>query len=522
MRESIKRVEPVDQHLNLIWTQPVPGDADLETVCDALASLIGRHESLRTRYDVDDAGRPRQEVIGQGTMVVDVHEVGRDGLDEAVTGAAKKFREDRYDLARVPLLRATVLTQDDRPRLMVMGMSHMVTDGWGLGRIRKELSAFLDPRSRGLPATDAVVWQPSDQLRYERTSSAQEQSARALDYLADRFRDFPATMFWRSHERVEQPRYWSGRLDSPSLLAAAAAIYKSHRVTPSSSIFAAFSLVVARLTCHDESRMFVVHSNRNQRNMHSVANYSQTLPVGVDTRNKSFWGVMKDAHRALLNAYRYASYPPDEQLRVRAEAERSRGIRIAEDCVYNPGWALTGPQLEKHVESGSKLDEILSRPSSFSWGEGADRGLVMYLATSPNRLALTADTKFVAPERFETLLRLVEGLLLRGAKEDFDPDEALAHCGEERPGDGWVFVDGCWVSIEATRAMVAQATGAASVELTTVPGTGGGVLLSARMSGDASVNVEETRRRCLEVLPRWRGAMVPHRFSGTGVPARGQ
>lgn len=513
MRESIKRIEPVDQHLNLTWTQAVPEGIGLEAVFDALVSLIDRHESLRTRYDVDDEGSPRQEVVGTGTFAVDVHEVGGDDLDALAAAAAQAFRERRYDLTRAPLLRATVFTRDDRPCLMVVGSSHMATDGWGLRQVRRELAAFMNPARKG-EAEDAA-WQPSDQREYERTPAMADHSARALDYFAAQFREFPSTMFWRRRQSVETPRYGSAVLDTPTLLAAAAAVYKTRRVTPSSALFAAFSLVVATLTCHDKSSMFVVHSNRNQRNRSSVANYSQTVPIGVDTRPGSFWDLMKDAHRAMLAAYRYATYPPLEQLRIRAEAGNARGIVIAEDCVYNPGWRMTGAQLERHAESGSSFDE----PSVFHWGEGADRGLLMYLATSPTSLHLIADTRFIAPEQFETVLRLVEGLVLRAAKEDFDPAELLGDWGLDRPDGEWAFVDGCWVSLAATRGMVAEATGAAAVGLTVAPGPAGRDLLTARLSGlDSSfftpaIDPEKAREQCLGVMPRWRSAMVPHSFT---------
>lgn len=514
MREAIRRVEPIDHHLNLAWSQEVPPGADLDTVCNALGALVSRHESLRTRYGVDDSGHPVQEVIGQGTFTVRIHELGTADLEDAASAAIQSLREQRYDLKQAPLCRATVIARDGQPRVLVIGLSHMVTDGWGARRIVDELTSFMDPSEVGAAGAPEVAWQPSDQIRYEQTQAALDRRDRSLDYLEGQFQKFPSTMFWQRRGKTEDPRYWSGSLDSPALLPAVAAMYRTHSVTPAPAILAAFSAVVGHVTCHDTCRMFVIQSNRNRRNMDSVANYSQTVPLGIALEGDSFWSLMKDTQSAMLNASRYAAYPPEKRFQLSEEIGERRGIRIAEDCVYNPQWWMTGPELAGQADSDDASTELLSRPGSFTWNKGADSGLVMYFGTSPTRLTITADTRFVAPEQFEPLLRLIEDIVVRGAREDFSPSEMLKRHPLEMPDHQWAFIDNCWVSLEATRGMVSEATGAEAVAIETVHDQSGRECLSARITGSGSeIDLAEVRRRCLAVLPRWRGAMVPHRLS---------
>ncbi|MFC3495854.1 condensation domain-containing protein [Glycomyces rhizosphaerae] len=514
MREAIRRVEPIDHHLNLAWSQEVPPGADLDAVCNALGALVSRHESLRTRYGVDGSGHPVQEVIGQGAFTVRIHELGTADLEDAASAAIQSFRDQRYDLKQAPLLRATVIARDGRPRVLVIGLSHMVTDGWGARRIVDELTGFMDPGEVGAAGAPEVTWQPSDQIRHEQTQAATNRRDRSLDYLEGQFQNFPSTMFWQRQGKTEDPRYWSGSLHSPALLPAVAAMYRTHSVTPAPAILAAFSAVVGHVTCHDTCRMFVIQSNRNRRNMDSVANYSQTVPLGIELNSDSFWSLTKDTQSAMLNASRFASYPPETRFQLSEDIGERRGIRIAEDCVYNPQWWMTGPELARLADSGDAAAELPARSGTFTWNKGADSGLVMYFGTSPTGLTITADTRFVAPEQFEPLLRLVEDIVVRGAKEDFSPSEMLERHPREIPDHEWAFIDNCWVSLEATRGMVAEATGAVAVDIETVRDQDGRECLSALISGSASeMSLGEVRTRCLAVLPRWRSAMVPHRLS---------
>jgi hypothetical protein len=322
-------------------------------------------------------------------------------------------------------------------------------------------------------------------------------------------------MFWQRRDAVEHPRYWSGRLDSPAITHAVAAIYASCGVTPSQSILAAFALAIGKATMNDTCCMFFIHSNRNRGNADSIANYSQTVPVEIDLKGDSFWNLMKTTRAVMFKAYQYASHPLQNRISAMRAAGDGRGISLAEDCVYNPQWWTDGQQPARLAADAAQINDPLEQPGTFSWNEGADRGLLMYLGTSPNRLTMTADTKFFAPDRFEPFLRSVENMLVRGAKEDFDPgDIRVGHA--ERPGDEWTFIDRCWVSLEATRGMVTEATGAEAVEIALAPGTDGRGLLTACISGSGpEMDYEDVRSRCLEVLPRWRNAMVPHRFTAS-------
>ncbi len=194
---------------------------------------------------------------------------------------------------------------------------------------RKEPAALLEPAAEGPAPAYAGAWRPSDRLRYERRPAAVRHGERCLAHHAEQFRNVPSAMFWGRRERAETPRYRSGGLRPPALLPAVAKIYKARGATPSSAIFTAFSVVIGEPTLHDGNSMFLIYSNGDRGNVRSVANCSQTAPIGVRLRTESFWGLLKDTHRAMLNACRHASYPP------RSSAGRKRPL---ETLAGSPSW----------------------------------------------------------------------------------------------------------------------------------------------------------------------------------------
>jgi hypothetical protein len=514
---GIKRVEPYEQHLNLVWIQSVPENAGLATVLSALESLLNKHETLRTRYHIDDFGHPKQEVIGKGKITVEIRDVDAEGVDPSNTAWAvwREFKNFHHDLARDFPVKVAVISQGNQPRLLVVGLSHIATDGWGVGRLREDLASFMDGGERCPENSVSTSWQPRDQLRYEQSPDALKRKSRTLEYLDTQFKKFPSTMFWWRRERSEQPRYWHGHLDSPALLPAVSKIYEAHKITPASAILAAFSVAIGCKACRNTCCLFVNYSNRDHRNVNSVANYVQSVPIEVDLAGSSFWRLMKAAHLAVLNSYKFAAYPHEERLELIRRVGNGRGIRIVEDCLFNSLWRLSGSDLKKQAHMDDRGVDLLAQPGAFNWKEGIDRGAIVYIETEPGSISLIADTKFVHPEEFEVILRLVESLLIRGAREDFNPNDLLVdHFLRRVPDPTWAYIDKCWINMEETQCLIAEVTGLEAVEAVAVSeGNGEDKILVAYLpEGRTKTELDKIRLRCLEALPRWRNAMVPHRF----------
>jgi hypothetical protein len=136
----------------------------------ALAALTDRHETLRTAFGVED-DEPVQLIsaaLAPAFAVVDLS--GLDpGRRDAEAGRGLAAEAERpFDLERPPLLRTTLLTLGPDDHRLLLTLHHIVTDGWSLGVLVRELLALyaagVEGRPAALPAlpiqyADFAAWQ---------------------------------------------------------------------------------------------------------------------------------------------------------------------------------------------------------------------------------------------------------------------------------------------------------------------------------------------------------------------------
>ncbi|MBJ6766255.1 non-ribosomal peptide synthetase, partial [Myxococcaceae bacterium JPH2] len=158
-----------------LYNVPLPlrleGDLDEAALHRGFEELVRRHESLRTTFRTD-AGQPVQDIHAE--MAVPMAHVDlRHVLDEAQrqAEAVRLATEDArrpFDLARGPLLRALLLKLQPREHVLLLTLHHIVSDGWSLGVLVREMSALYASFAQGRPSplpelpvqyADYAVWQ---------------------------------------------------------------------------------------------------------------------------------------------------------------------------------------------------------------------------------------------------------------------------------------------------------------------------------------------------------------------------
>ncbi|MFE2085322.1 non-ribosomal peptide synthase/polyketide synthase, partial [Streptomyces scopuliridis] len=149
---------------NVCGTLRLTGALDLPALRAAVAGLVARHEALRTTFETVD-GLGTQVVHDTMDVAVRTTEPGTDSELDAVLRAEAAAP---FDLAAGPLLRVLLATTDEDSHTLMLTMHHIVTDGWSMGVITRELSALYtgavraeDADLRPLPIQypDYAVWQ---------------------------------------------------------------------------------------------------------------------------------------------------------------------------------------------------------------------------------------------------------------------------------------------------------------------------------------------------------------------------
>ncbi|MFJ9034843.1 amino acid adenylation domain-containing protein, partial [Streptomyces sp. NPDC102274] len=158
---------PGGTEYNVVTTLRLTGTLDLPALRAAVSGLVARHEALRTTFDSAD-GRGVQKVHSELDVTVRIAQADGEAERDVLLRAEAAVP---FDLRTGPLLRALLVPEENAAPsswLLMMTLHHIVTDGWSMGVITRELSELYATALRGgdakLPALpvqypDYAVWQ---------------------------------------------------------------------------------------------------------------------------------------------------------------------------------------------------------------------------------------------------------------------------------------------------------------------------------------------------------------------------
>jgi amino acid adenylation domain-containing protein len=182
----LDQYEPGKATYNIPDAVRLRGPLDEHALEIALSSLVARHESLRTRF-VTEAGAPLRVIDPAKTFAL----VRVDAATErAVTDLVTEEALRPFDLAKGPLFRATLVRESPENYVLVLVMHHVVSDGWSMGVLTRELSSLYESERASLPsALPALAIQYADFAVWERGQS--EQLQLQISYWKGRLAELP-------------------------------------------------------------------------------------------------------------------------------------------------------------------------------------------------------------------------------------------------------------------------------------------------------------------------------------------
>ncbi|HEY0014798.1 MAG TPA: amino acid adenylation domain-containing protein, partial [Longimicrobium sp.] len=166
----IGRLEPRSAVYNIPVAWRLGGALDEAALEHALGEIVRRHEALRTVF-VEVDGSPVQVIARFGGFALPVEDLS--GLSEGDREAAVRRRAGEearraFDLSAGPLFRAALLRLGAEEHMLLLSMHHIVSDGWSMEVLYRELSAlygaYREGRTSPLPElpvqyADYAVWQ---------------------------------------------------------------------------------------------------------------------------------------------------------------------------------------------------------------------------------------------------------------------------------------------------------------------------------------------------------------------------
>jgi amino acid adenylation domain-containing protein len=122
------------------------GRLNREAFGRAIHRLVERHESLRTVFTEID-GNLRQRILSPESTGFDMIFTDLSQDNDSRTKAVEMAREEAvfpFDLRKGPLLRAQLLKLEEQEYVFLFTMHHIISDGWSMEVLIKEMLAFYE------------------------------------------------------------------------------------------------------------------------------------------------------------------------------------------------------------------------------------------------------------------------------------------------------------------------------------------------------------------------------------------
>jgi amino acid adenylation domain-containing protein len=148
----LDRLRPGLPVYNMPEALRLDGPLDVGALRSALNALVERQESLRTTFAEID-GEPRQ-VIGPASAFAlrEADVSGAPAPGAAARALAEAEATAPFDLASMPLFRATLVRMGPQAHLLLLTTHHIVSDAWSVGLMWRELGALYEAQVAGAAA----------------------------------------------------------------------------------------------------------------------------------------------------------------------------------------------------------------------------------------------------------------------------------------------------------------------------------------------------------------------------------
>src|SRR5690349_18330959 len=281
---------------NLPGAVRLTGRLNLPALEQAFASLVARHETLRTVFQrqVDDS---LQQVPATTPLLIeqlDFSALPAEERERAVAHTAEQQSMLPFDLATGPLLRVTLLKLAELEHVLLLTLHHIVSDGWSMNVLIDEFIRCYDAFDASTqPQLAALPIQYSDYALWQRRWLEAGEQARQLAYWQAQLGDeHPVLELPLDHSRPAMPSYRGTRYEfavEAQLAEQLRSTAQKHNITLFMLLLGAFNALLHRYTGQTDIRVGVPIANRNRAEIEGLIGFfvnTQVLRTQLDGQTR--------------------------------------------------------------------------------------------------------------------------------------------------------------------------------------------------------------------------------------------
>lgn len=317
----LDQLEPGLPTYNIVSQARLSGPLNVAVLEQSLNTIVRRQESLRTIFPVCD-GKPIAQIAAPHDMLLPVIDLSCEPLDRRDELARQRVHEEAcqpFDLAAGPLWRTLLLRLSDDEHRLVLSMHHIISDGWSMQVLVRELEILYcaavsqHPNQLALPLDLPIQY--ADFARWQHQHVQSGAWHEQLSYWRQQLADAPAALeLPTDHSRPRVQSYRGTRLpfhlaepltDSLQLLG------RESGCTLYMTLLAAFQTFLHRYTGQDDICVGTPVANRSRSDTDGLIGFLVNTVVmraklSGDPSFREFLGTVR---RTALDAYAHQDLP---------------------------------------------------------------------------------------------------------------------------------------------------------------------------------------------------------------------
>ena len=317
---------------NLPGAIRLKGKLNVTVLEQTFNEIVNRHEALRSTF-TEVQGQPIQviapPVSRRRLPVIDLRELPQSDREAAVKQLSAKEAQQPFDLERGPLLRTSLLQLSEEEYVLLLTMHHIVSDGWSIGVLARELAAIYEALWAGnQPPLPELPVQYADFAIWQRHWLCGEVLETQLAYWKQQLEGAPPLL----ELPADRPRPPIGTSEGATqslllsfeLTAALKNLSQREDVTLFMTLLAAFKALLYRYTGRTDLLVGSPIANRNRAEIEGLIGvFVNTLVLRTDVSgDPTFRELLQRLREVTLGAYAHQDLP-FEKLVEELQPERS-------------------------------------------------------------------------------------------------------------------------------------------------------------------------------------------------------
>ena len=321
----LAQLEPNDPSYNCIEALWMKGKLNIVLLAQTFNEVVRRHEALRTTFELV-AGEPLQIVSSEiklNVSLIDLTGLPANEQEKQVTKLSAEELQRPFDLTRGPLLRVVVLRISEHEHAILFTTHHIVSDGWSLDILIREIIELYAVFADGYPSplaelplqyADFAIWQ-----RQRLSGSVLEGH---LDYWKRHLADAPQVLALPSdHPRpavLTRRGSYEPLTLSPEFSRSLRELGRREGVTLFMTMLAVFDVLLSRYSGQTDFLIGTDIANRNQGTTEPLVGFFvNQLVLRVDLEgDPTFKELLQRVKEVTLNGYAHQEVPFEKVVEV--------------------------------------------------------------------------------------------------------------------------------------------------------------------------------------------------------------